>query len=341
MGRYADWQIEDGMYVDKEVMMAEEVKTAPTAAKKPTTAKKPQVPVKAPTATKVAPEVTAAAVAQVTKPAPPAFKIGAPTRDRWLKMMVYGPYGAGKTWLSATAREVEAMKDILLIDAEAGTLTIAGWPIDVISINSFDQFARVHEYLRLHCRFRDGKNVEKQKELEAKYRGVALDKIKTPRQYRTVIVDSLTEVQKYCMYQLLGIKVGEVALDVESPRPEWAEWGKSSEMMRLLVRSFRDLPMHVIFVCAEQRQQDETGRYHYLPALPGKLAGEVQGFLDVVAYLRSSLPTEKSDQVRRRLFIQPGATYDAKDRYHAGAMALPYIDEPTIAKFIETEGGER
>jgi hypothetical protein len=176
------------------------------------------------------------------KPAAPMFKIeSARQRQRYLNFLVYGDYGVGKSYLVATASEVPEMRDMIYINAEGGDLTIENFDLDIVSVYNYGQFARVHEFLRLHCKYRDmfraGDPTAKQKliKLEATLRGIDERDIESPKLYYTVGVDSLSEVQKYCMYQLLGIKVGEFALDVEPETPQWAEWGKSAEMIRLLV----------------------------------------------------------------------------------------------------------
>jgi len=271
------------------------------------------------------------------KQAAPAFRIeAAKQRKRYLNFLVYGDYGVGKSYLIGTASEVPEMKDVLYISAEGGDLTIEGFDLDIVPVYNYAQFARVHEFLRLHCKYRDayreGNTVAKEKliKLEAMLRGVDEGSIKEPKLYNTVGVDSLSEVQKYCMYQLLGIKVGEFSLDIEPETPQWAEWGKSAEMIRLLVRSFRDLPMHVLFVCARAEEQDHQKRFHYKPLLPGKLANEIQGFFDVVGYLMAA-PTE-GEGMHRRLWLEPGQTFQAKNRFTD--FKERYLDDPSMSKLI-------
>lgn len=273
------------------------------------------------------------------KPAPraaqPAFRItSAKERKRYLNMLIYGDYGVGKSTLAATASEVPEMTEILYINAEAGDESIKGYNIDLVDISTFSQFARVHEYLRLHCnlrdRYLDGDKDAREKLL--KYEELLRGGTDTePRLYRTVTIDTLTEVQKYCMYQLLGIKIGEYALDMAPDSPQWEEWGKSAEMMRLLVRTFRDLPIHTLVVCGRSQQEDERKRFHYAPLLPGKLANEVQGFFDVVGYMVAA-PTEGGD-MHRRLWLEPGQTFRAKNRFRG--FTDRYIDEPTMAEIIK------
>jgi hypothetical protein len=273
------------------------------------------------------------AVPQAAAVKPPAFLITSPRRtERWLKMLAYGDFGVGKTTFGASARLVKVMQDVLLCDIESGDESLADLDdIDRIQINGFKVLSRVYEFLRMHCKYRDENNVTALRKMEARFKGIPEEEIITPKKYRTVIVDSLSEVQKYCMYMLLGIQVGETRLDDIPNTPEFKEWGQSSEMIRLLVRSFRDLPMNVIFICSEQLIEDERKVIHKRPNLPGKLGNEVQGFLDCVGYMVVfEKPADEEGApptMRRRLYVQPGRTFQAKNRFRT---SVQYINDPTM-----------
>ncbi len=274
---------------------------------------------------------------------PFVIKGGATAKHHWLNMMCYADYGVGKTEFCGTATEVPGMRDVLMIDVEAGDLTLRDkineGLIDTISITNFKTFARVHEFLRLHCRFRDEDNTEELIRLEAGLKQIPESEIKTPRKYKTVIIDSLTEVQKLCMYNLLGVNVGEHKLDIAPiPEGENLPWMSAQEMMRLLIRTFRNLPMHCLMTCSVIMEQDKQKEYHYKPMLPGKLSHESQGFLDVVGFLVAKTMTddEGNDLVKRRMLLQPSDKWSAKDRYHKG-NTIAYIDNPTLTKFLQAK----
>ncbi len=272
--------------------------------------------------------------------APPFVIHSEQTRDRYLKLMVYSDYGVGKTFLSGTSSGVESMRDVLLLNAESGDLTLkvpkdedkfSFRDIDSIRVKDYRTVARVHEFLKLHCKFREEGNEDSLIALETQLKGV---KITKPRHYNTVIVDSLTEVEAYCMNQLLGIS-DSTKLDDEVASAEWAEYKRNHSMVSRLVRNLRDLPMHVLMTCSRQYVQDDQKRFNYSPQMTGKLAGQVQGFMDMVGYYVLATGTE-DEVLRRRLYVQPVGRFAAKCRFTS--FKGNYFDNPTIEKILESVG---
>lgn len=263
--------------------------------------------------------------------------------ERFIKMLVYGDFGTGKTTLAASAVDVPFMNDVLFVDAESGEMTLdendriknAG-DIDRIRITDFNMVAHVQEYLKAHCNARDRNDVAVLRRLQAKAWGVPESEIKEVRRYRTVIIDSLTEINEFCMYQLLHLAT-DMKLDIDKMDvAEWPEFRKNNQMMQLLMRAYRDLPMNVIFVTSMQYTQDELKKKFFAPNITGKLAGQVQGFMDVVGYLQTGKVAEGKDEAPRRLYIQPVGNFNAKNRRSSYKKA--YIDNPTMFTVMSSLG---
>lgn len=290
-----------------------------TAATKTSTAKKPGTQPEGKVATKA-----------------PAFRIETGQRSiRYLKLLVYGNYGVGKTTLAGSALQVPEMGNVLMLSAESGDLSLEGDEnLDLVDVSTFKQFSAIHQFLIKHCKARDADNIEELRRMESVLKGIDEDDIDEPRQYRTVIIDSLTEVEAYCFQQLLGIS-DTTKLDDETDSAEWSEYKKNNSMMLRLVRAFRDLPMHVIFVCGEKYNQDETKKMKYTPDMTGQLAKKVQGFMDMVGYL---VIGKDGDKKVRKLYVEPSSAgrYDAKHRYQA--FKGDHFKEPTIAKILDQVG---
>ncbi len=227
-----------------------------------------------------------------------------------------------------------------MVDAESGDLTLDSEEhnfrnIDHIRVTHYKQVARVYDFLKIHCKLREDGNIEKLKELEARFKGCEPGDIVNPRQYNTVIIDSLSEVETFCMYQLLGITI-DTKVDEETATAEWTEYKRNHGMIQRLVRNLRDLPMNVLMTCARNYTQDEVKKFHYSPAMTGKLSSQVQGFMDMVGYLTMGQVEGDSGDAPRRLFVQPGLKYDAKCRF--SKFKKTYYDNPTMGSIFDSVG---
>lgn len=178
-----------------------------------------------------------------------------------LNLLIYGEPGAGKTYLGGTAQDHEDTQPALVLDVEGGTVTLRRRAdIDVIQIRKMSQIEGVHNELK---------------------------KRKMPH-YKTVIIDSLTELQKLDMRTVMQEQYNRKPDSTDLYVPSQREWGKSGERVRMIVRAFRDLECNVICTCLLASDKDEkTGITTFFPSLPGKLRSEIPGFFDIVGYLRA------------------------------------------------------
>lgn len=245
--------------------------------------------------------------------------------------------------------------------------------IMVMPVQSYRQFAQSYETLKQHVAFRDSNNTKGLRMIECQLRGVEMlekigwqpqstdpasvvkemsqavitlskdeaklaELIPTPKRFRTVIIDSLTEAQKYCMYQILGIDPLTQKIDAEPDSAEWKDWGSSREMIQFLVRRFRDLDVHALFVAAVDEDQDAKKKWYFTPMLPGKLSKDVQGLVDVVGYIRK-IPLE-GGKIVRRLFLEGGeyggVNIAAKHRFGRN-MKGQFLDDPTMQTLYDLD----
>lgn len=265
------------------------------------------------------------------------------TRERWLKLLVYGKPGAGKTELLASCAMVPQMGVPLVIDCESGDLTVEDNPRlseaaqdiilnNTIKATTFSMVARIQEFMKAYCSARDRGDKATMIKLYKMVTGIDTE---TPPDYRTIIIDTLSEVDAYCTYQVLNVDAEKVlhdegGMDVAG----WPEFRKNYEMVKLLVRAFRDLPVHLLVSAHEQYTKDQQSRFHYTPKLTGKLAGEIQGHFDTVGWLTVGASTPEKP-APRRLFIQPVGgnseipmRFDAKNR--RSVFQAPFMDDPNM-----------
>lgn len=217
----------------------------------------------------------------------------------YLNLLIYGEPGAGKTFLAATAEDSEDTSPILFLDVEGGAVTIRHrHSVDVLEVRSIDDVQKAYKEL-----YDDG----------GEY-------------YKTVIIDSLTELQKLDMRTIMqeayDSRPDTTDKDVPSPR----EWGKTGNHMRTIIRGFRDLPVNTIMTCLQGSQYDESsGMTLVYPELPGKMRHESPGYFDVVGYLRAD--TNSKGEITRILQTAKTRRVVAKDRT---ASLGDVLNEPTV-----------
>lgn len=199
-----------------------------------------------------------------------------------MTMIIYGDSSVGKTRLCGSVREVPEMMPAIVLDVEGGMLSLKHkYPdLRVIRIDSFVKMQRAYDAL---------------------FAG-------TP--FKTVIIDSVTETNKFGMYDIMERAVRKDS-DRDPDLPGIGEWGKNSEQTRKLIRAFRDLPMNTIFTALRQDSKNKFGHTTTQPDLPGKLAGQVPALVDEVLYMYVK---QVEGSYRRLLLCQRTEEIVAKDR---------------------------
>lgn len=231
--------------------------------------------------------------------------------NQYINMLIYGGSGVGKTLLAGSAAKVAAMSPILVVDAEEGSMTLNEFDdadIDVVPMQDWSKMQAI--YNDLH---------------------------KGDHPYKTVVIDSGTEVQQLAMNSVLGTS-GSV-LDV-GITPEFKDWYKNTEQIRRMIRAFRDLPMNTIITALEMDSQDpRTKRIMKRPAFSNKLAQQVPAFFDTVFYLY--VKEVKGDAPNQRLCLTDKTdSVVAKCRAQDVPLVLENPDMAMIHKYLIKNGGK-
>lgn len=237
--------------------------------------------------------------------------------ERWIKLLVYGDAGSGKSWLVASAEDVPEMKPVLFIDMEGGIDSISRkWPgINVVRLKdttdpqgrviktAWDQLAELYNYLSTR-----------------------------EHPYKTVILDSVTEAYSLCMRWVMKLLL-EKKPDRDPDIADKREYAKARSRVHLMMRSFRDLECNVLMTALKDvKINNDTGAViNYIPGLPGKLAYEVGAFMSQLHYLY--VEQEKGEVVRKMLTL-PANKYLAKDRSDGLETVVDNPSMMTLAKVI-------
>ena len=173
---------------------------------------------------------------------------------------------------------------------------------------------------------RDAKNVEA---IEVKNAAEVVEVYEALRsgrlQYDTVCLDSISEIS-------------ELLLQAEKAKHKDARkaYGEVQESVTNVMRAFRDLQMHVMFICKEDKVNND-GTFEQAPKMVGtKLGQSITYFFDEVLALRVIEDTDEEGNPIQARWLQTriGQGYVAKDR----SGKLEAFEEPNLTKLIEKLG---
>lgn len=234
------------------------------------------------------------------------LEIKKPDDNRYVKSLVFGPAGQGKTFLLGTAQQDERTAPMLLLDFEGGDETLAGLDIDVARIRSWEDYNEAYELLA------SGESG-----------------------YNSVGIDSVSETHLWALLEILDNATAGSSRRTDPDALEIQDYGKATIQMRRLLREFRDLPMHV-FYTAGAKQIDERGIGKVtVPSMAGAMAEEVVHLMSVVGYLAV---VEEDDETHRELILQNFPRFRTKVRVPWEAEAPDTIEDPDISALLDVLG---
>lgn len=222
-----------------------------------------------------------------------------------INIIVYGPKGAGKSYLGDTTPAPR-----VVLDAEAGSRFTPSrkkrwdpmdpppeadgtWDTALVSVREYRTMQKAYEWLA------SGRHP-----------------------FRSVVIDSISEIQQRAVDDLTGTK----QMDQQA-------WGQLLRVMSDQVRKLRDLvshptnPLDAVLFTAMARMRD--GQWE--PHVQGQLATTMPYYVDIVAYMAPVVEVE-SPQVIRRLFCGTFPGYLTGER--VGGCLGEYIDGPDLTVML-------
>ena len=129
--------------------------------------------------------------------------------------------------------------------------------------------------------------------------------------------------------------------------PLFSEWGKVTNVMRAILRAYRDLEINVIFTALTREDKDDlTGRVKVGPRLTPAVSDDAQAFMDAVIYLAATTPKKgevgskgvEADEeglrlqidMQEKVLLKPTGKYSAKVRSPRGADVPDFLTNPTF-----------
>lgn len=199
----------------------------------------------------------------------------------------------GKSGTGKTTFGATAPK-VLFVSSEAGLLSVADKKIQYASIKTLQDLRDVYALLR------GGKSG-----------------------FETVVIDSLTDIQNHIISQITGGK----------RMPQKGEWSDFGFELNKILRDFRDLDMHVIFLALETDKEIEDEKMMYMPDLYGSVRDKAAGYMDYVGRLALwSVTDENSAKQSKR-----GICFIYNERFIAKARrgSFDSITEPDFAAILK------
>ena len=160
----------------------------------------------------------------------------------------------------------------IYLNIEAGVNTLVGQDIDFVTIEKWEDIKKI-------------------------YNGLVDGSLK----YDSVIIDSVTELMKKRGEEILGAR-DQMAI---------RDWGILIKDIENVMRRFRDLPQHVLFIFSEEEGKDGD-RIIKRPSVSGRsLPTTACGFVDLVGYTK----VIKSKTVQYQTQFTPDEVVYAKSRF--------------------------
>ncbi|TXH08887.1 MAG: hypothetical protein E6R03_17485 [Hyphomicrobiaceae bacterium] len=205
--------------------------------------------------------------------------------DRINSAIIFGDYGMGKTWLGASASEIEDYSPTLIVDIE-GSVAGVGRKYPNVDVVQADTFAKL-EYIKQEL-------------------------LDNPKEYGAVIFDTLNVAQKRAKARFKEMY----------PNNTFAMWDALADWSMDFVRSMHHADFMSIFIAHPQTEKDDsTGRLTTTVKLAGGARSEVPTVPDLIGY--TFYATNEDGSPVRALQVGRSANVVTKNRFGLPDVIYP------------------
>jgi len=198
-------------------------------------------------------------------------RTGASDYGRYIKALIAGNSGAGKTLLSS------CFPNPIYASAEAGLMSIADRDIPFVEIKSLDDLLNLKRML-------DQDPLVREQTL-----GFPVE---------TVVIDTIDEVQRIIIRERLASQRRDAT--------NLQDWGFIGSQMQAIVSGFRNLEMNVIFTVHLKEVNDgDSGQIWFNPGIQGEMGKQITGYVDLALLLKTNTVSELVDNkpVRKQVRV--------------------------------------
>lgn len=216
--------------------------------------------------------------------------------DKINSAIIFGEYGTGKTWLAASADDIEDYAPVLIVDVEGSAAGVGRkYPnVDIVE-------ADTHQKLEF----------------------IINDLLKNEHPYKTVIFDTLNVAQNRAE--------AFFRKKPENLNNKFGVWGDLKEWTIDLVRKMHHAPFLAVFIAHSQVDKDEnTGRMVTTVKIAGSARTDVPAIPDLIGYL--GFETDDKGEPIRTLRVGRSNSIITKNRFGLDDVIYPEKGDegPTI-----------
>lgn len=245
----------------------------------------------------------------------------------FIKVLVYGKPGVGKTTFAASAQDHPELRDVLVINVEGGLLSVSDKNLLVADVGRNDDAST------------NGKTMQDVEDVAWNIftRKPGYEKIKT------VVVDSLTELQARDLEDLVA-----KGRERKPKKPDGTlrtadeifqeDYGQDTARMRRIFRMLRDAPINLVCTAltksvmpANVARGQTAEPIEVLPNLTNKVGESLMGYMDFVWFFY------KDADGNRAILTQTKGVYQAKTRYDKFQQAIgTNVKNPNLPDLYNT-----